>query len=74
MKTQLRKIGSSFGVILPKAVIEKLLVHEGEDLSIIETDQGVTLTPYDPEFEKVMKAYEQGSKRYKNALKELAKR
>jgi len=39
----------------------------------VETEQGVLLTPYDPNFERAMQIYERGAKKYRNALHELAK-
>lgn len=72
-KLQVRKIGNSFGVILPKELLQNLHVQEGDNLHMIEDEKGAYLTPYDPEFENVMAAYKQFSQRYRNALKELAK-
>jgi antitoxin MazE len=73
MKLKLRKIGNSLGVTIPKEVLEKFKLVEGDSLSLIETREGIQLTPYDPEFEKAMEIYREGSIKYKNALRELAK-
>jgi putative addiction module antidote len=73
MKIKLRKIGNSLGVTLPKEVLDKFKLGEGDSLSLIETREGIQLTPYDPEFEKAMEIYREGSIKYRNALKELAK-
>jgi antitoxin MazE len=73
MKLKLRKIGNSLGVTIPKEVLEKFKLGEGDSLSLIETREGIQLTPYDPEFEKAMEIYREGSIKYKNALRELAK-
>lgn len=73
MKLKLRKIGNSLGVTLPKEVLEKFKLAEGDSLFLIETQEGIQLTPYDPEFEKAMAIYREGSIKYRNALKELAK-
>jgi len=45
----------------------------GEEVSAIETDRGVLLTPFDPAFEQAMSVYARGAHRYRNALRELAK-
>jgi hypothetical protein len=45
----------------------------GEEVSAVETDRGVLLTPYDPAFDQAMKVYARGAHRYRNALRELAK-
>jgi putative addiction module antidote len=72
--TKLRKIGNSLGVILPKEVLAELNVQEGQDLYISKQEQGgVTLTPRDEEFERQMEIGRNLSKRYRNALRELAK-
>lgn len=72
-KLKLRKIGSSLGVILPKEILNPLHVKEGDTLYISHDKDGLTLSPYDPEFEAVMKAADECDHRYKNALKQLAK-
>ncbi|MCU7924723.1 MAG: AbrB/MazE/SpoVT family DNA-binding domain-containing protein, partial [Candidatus Thiodiazotropha sp. (ex Dulcina madagascariensis)] len=48
---KLRKIGSSVGVILPKEMLERLNLREGDKLYADENRNGVQLSPYDPEFE-----------------------
>jgi putative addiction module antidote len=72
-KVTLRKMGGSLGATLPKDVADRLHVQAGDDLFVIETDQGILLTPYDPQFEKAMTAYERTANKYRNALRELAK-
>jgi putative addiction module antidote len=69
----LRKIGSSTGVILPKAELDRLHLQEGDELYLIETPNGLELTPYDPEFDAQMKSAEKVLKKYRNTLRELAK-
>lgn len=72
-KVTLRKMGGSIGATLPSDVADRLHVKAGDELFVIETDQGVLLTPYDPEFQNAMIAYERTAARYRNALRELAK-
>jgi hypothetical protein len=45
----------------------------GEEWFAIETDRGVLLTAHGPEFEKAMKVYARGARRYHNALRQLAR-
>jgi putative addiction module antidote len=68
-----RKVGNSLGVILPSAAAAFLDVKEGDQLFLTETPEGYRLTPYDPEFEKGMTVAEDVMRRYRNALRELAK-
>lgn len=68
-----RRIGNSYGVILPKAELDKLGVVEGDKLFIVRTPDGLRLTPYDPDFAKVMKATRVYMRDHRDALKDLAK-
>lgn len=70
---KLRKMGGSIGATLPKDLAERLHLDAGDEVFVVATDKGLLITPYDPTFEKAMKAYRRGSKKYKNALRELAK-
>jgi putative addiction module antidote len=70
---KLRKIGSSIGVILPKEMLERLNLREGDKLYADENRNGVQLSPYDPEFEAAMEAFSRTRRKYRNALHELAK-
>ncbi len=69
----LRRIRNSFGVILPKAELDKLGVVEGDKLFIVRTPDGLRLTPYDPDFAKVMEATREYMRDHRDALKDLAK-
>ena len=74
MKTiKLRKVGNSYGFTIPKELKEKYNLKEGEELHIIENEDGFTVTPFNPESEEWAKAFDNTNKKYKNTLKELAK-
>lgn len=72
-KLKIRKIGNSYGLVLPKDILSELGVGEDDVLILTRTPQGIALTPYDPNLADAMKAFEEGRKRYRNALRELAK-
>ena len=72
-KVTLRRMGGSVGATLPKDMAERLHVSPGDEVFIIETEQGVLLTPFDPDFQRAMTAYERTASKYRNALRELAK-
>ena len=72
-KLKIRKIGNSHGLVLPKDILSELGVGENDVLILTRTPQGIALTPYDPNLADAMKAFEEGRKRYRNALRELAK-
>lgn len=71
---KIRKIGNAFGVILPREILNKMNLKEGDRLFLTEGAGGdYRITPYDPVFEKHMSAMEEGMARYRNTLRELAK-
>lgn len=70
---KLRRAGGSISATLPKAMAERLHLEAGDPVFAIETDEGILLTPYDPDFETAMKVYERGARKYRQALRELAK-
>lgn len=70
---KVRKIGNSLGVVLPKEVLAKLKVGEGDELTVTETPDGVALTGADAEFARQMEIMRDIMSRYRNTLRELAK-
>lgn len=71
---KIRQVGNSLGVVLPKDLLAKLNVKDGDSLFLVETPDGsLKLTPYDPEFDAQMRAGREGMNEYRNALRELAK-
>jgi putative addiction module antidote len=72
-KLKVRAIGSSYGVILPKEILDALNVAEGDELFAIRTPEGLKLTPYNPDFEKWLDAANDAVRRYRNDLRALAK-
>jgi hypothetical protein len=55
-------------------MLDELGVREGDTLFPVRTEDGLKLTPYDPEFEAVMEANRDYMRRHRNALRELSKR
>lgn len=70
--TKLRRIGNSYGVILGKDLAEEPGIEPGDELHIVRTDDGIRLTPFDPEFAEAMEAGVDYMNRHRNALRELA--
>jgi putative addiction module antidote len=73
VELKVRKIGGSQGIILPKELLEKLRVQEGDTLAISETPEGIQLSAYDPDFARAMEGFGRVRRRYRDALRELAK-
>lgn len=70
---KLIKIGNSTGVILPKEVLARLRVGQGDEISISDMPDGVALRRHDDGFEEQMKVAREVMARRRNALRELAK-
>ena len=74
VELKLRKIGNSVGVVLPKEALARLNADEGDVLFLTDAADGsFRLTSGDPSFADKMAVAEQISRRYRNALRELAK-
>jgi putative addiction module antidote len=72
-ETTIRAIGNSAGTTIPKAMLERYRMAEGDRVHLVETDEGILITPFDPAFAEAMTLYEEGAKKYRNAMRELAK-
>jgi len=68
------KIGNSLGVRLPREVLSRMHLGDGDKLILSEAPEGgYRLSAYDPEFERQLEIAEQGMREYRNTLRELAK-
>jgi len=65
-------VGSSVGIVLPKAILERLRVEKGDTLYVHETPNGIELTPYDPEFAEDMAVAEKVMRENRDLLRKLA--
>jgi putative addiction module antidote len=68
----LRQAGESVTATLPKEMAERLRVGPGDRMFAVETDSGVLLTPFDPDFRDAVQAFDQVRRQYRNTLKKLA--
>jgi putative addiction module antidote len=73
-ETVIRAVGNSAGLTLPKPVLERYHMAEGDAVFLVETEEGVLVTPYDPSFKAAMAIYEEGARTYRNAMRELSDR
>lgn len=74
LELKVRKIGNSMGVILPKEALAHLNADEGDTVSVTEGPDGsLRLSPSKPEVARQMQVAQDVMKRYRNALRELAK-
>jgi putative addiction module antidote len=71
---QVRKLGNSVGLILPKELLARLRLKEGDALHVIEqTERGLKLSPYDPKHAKAMSIARKAFADYADSYRELAK-
>ena len=71
---QVKKIGNSVGLILPKELLARLKLKEGDKLHVVEqTERGFKLTPYDPKHAKAMEIARRSFRKYADTYKALAK-
>lgn len=70
---KLTAIGNSLGVVLPRELLSKLRVEKGDVLYVIETSDGIELTPYDPELARQLEAADVVMKENRDVLRKLAR-
>jgi putative addiction module antidote len=74
MKVEIKKIGNSDGLILPRDLMQRLDLKRGQQLHITElAGGGFQALPYDPDFEKTMDIAEEIMDEYRDTLAALAK-
>lgn len=70
---KIRQTGNALAVTLPREQLDRLGLSKGDRVHLVETPEGLLLTPFDPAFEDAMAAYDRVASRYRDALHELAK-
>lgn len=71
---QIRKIGNSTGLILPKELLARLNLKEGDKLHVIEQgDATMKLSAYDPKHARTLAIAQELMDEYKDTFRALAK-
>ena len=70
---KLTQIGNSVGVILPKDVLARLKLVKGDSVYLTEHPDGVTLSPYQPNFDDQVDAGREFMREYRDTFRALAK-
>ena len=70
---KLRRAGGSISATIPKDMADRLKLEPGDSVFAIETERGILITPYDPDTEEALAIASRVARRYRNALRELAK-
>lgn len=65
-------VGNSTGVVLPKEILQRLRVDRGDALYVLETPNGIELTPCNPELAAQMKVAERVMREDHDVLRRLA--
>jgi putative addiction module antidote len=74
MKLEVKKIGNSTGLILPKELVSRLNLKQGDWLQVTEgADRSIRLSTFNPDFEKAMTIVEEVMDEYRDTLRALAK-
>lgn len=73
LEMRVRKVGNSLGLILPAEAARSLGVAAGDRLYLTQSPEGYRITAFDPDFERQVKAAKSIGKRYRNALRKLAR-
>ena len=74
MKIEIKKIGNSDGVILPRELMQRLDLKRSQQLHVTElAGGGFQALPYDPDFEKTMEIADEIMDEYRDTLAALAK-
>jgi putative addiction module antidote len=74
VKVEIKKIGNSDGLLLPRELMQRLDLKRGQQLHIEELPGGgFRALPYDPDFERTMEIADEVMDQYRDALAALAK-
>jgi putative addiction module antidote len=74
LRVQIKKIGNSDGLLLPRELMQRLDLKRGQFLSVVELPGGgFQIVPYDPDFERTLNLADEIMDEYKDALATLAK-
>jgi putative addiction module antidote len=73
MSLKIKKIGNSAGVVLPKELLARLRVGQGDTIYASEAPDGIRLTASDPDFAEKMELAEKIMREDRDILRELAK-
>ena len=74
MKLEIKKIGNSTGLILPKELLAQANLQQGDWVYVSrQPDGSVKLAPYDPEHEEALNVAREVMREYRDTFKALAK-
>ena len=69
---KLTTIGSSTGAVFPKELLTQLKLEKGDQGYVVETPDGMLLTPYDPTIKEQLEIGRDFMREYRDTFKVLA--
>lgn len=69
-ETTLRRIGNYSGLIIPEKMLQRYNLSVANRVHLVETEAGLLIAPYDPNFDEARALYEEGASDYRKALRE----
>ena len=69
---KLTTIGSSTGAVFPKELLTQLKIEKGDQVYVVETPDGMLLTPYDPTIKEQLEIGRDFMREYRDTFKVLA--
>jgi putative addiction module antidote len=73
LRLEIKSVGNSAGVILPKEALALLHAKKGDTLYLTETPEGFLLSPYHPDTARQLEAAEDIMREDRDVLRKLAK-
>lgn len=70
---KLRAVGNSVGFVLPKELLARMNLAEGDSVEVTETEDGFTLTPVSADVERQLRLGRELMKQYRETFAALAK-
>ncbi len=69
---KVRKFGGSLGLVLPKTITDALALQEGDELFVTATPEGISISPYDPDFAAALEDAKEFMRTHRDAFRKLA--
>ena len=73
MNIEIKKIGNSSGLILPKELLARLRLDQGDKVTVTETPDGFVVSRSDPDDDETIEIARQVMKKYAATFRALAK-
>jgi putative addiction module antidote len=70
---KITQIGNSLGAVLPKEILARLKLEEGDTVFVTDAPGGVTMTKYDPAIDEQLALGREFMRDYRDAFHQLAK-